>query len=127
VREVNCQTAQEFVNLVTLRGGGHSISATIFGSRSQGRIVRIDDHITEVPIADHLLVVRNDDRPGVIGVVGTMLGAAGLNIADMDVGRTDIAGSAVMIISTTEPVPAEMVNLLRNAPGVVSVHPLSSS
>jgi D-3-phosphoglycerate dehydrogenase / 2-oxoglutarate reductase len=125
VREVNCATPQEFVNLVTLRGGGHSIAATIFGRRTEGRIVRIDDHTTEVPIADNLLVVRNDDRPGVIGVVGTMLGGAGINITDMDVGRTNVAGSAIMVISTPDAVPFEMVNLLRNAPGVVSVHPLA--
>ena len=46
----------------------------------------IDDHTVDVPPADHMLMVRNDDRPGVIGIVGTLLGDAGVNIADMDVG-----------------------------------------
>ena len=49
-----------------------------------------------------MLVVRNDDRPGVIGTVGTMLGEAGVNIADMDVGRTPTPGSALMVLATTE-------------------------
>jgi D-3-phosphoglycerate dehydrogenase / 2-oxoglutarate reductase len=50
----------------------------------------IDDHAIDVPPAsfDHMLVVRNDDRPGMIGLVGTVLGDAGVNIADMDVGRS---------------------------------------
>ena len=46
----------------------------------------IDDHSVDVPPADHMLMVKNDDRPGVIGIVGTLLGNAGVNIADMDVG-----------------------------------------
>ena len=45
-----------------------------------------------MPPADHMLMVTNDDRPGVIGMVGTLLGNAGVNIADMDVSRAD--GSA---------------------------------
>ena len=48
--------------------------------------------MTDVPPATNMLVVRNDDRPGMIGVVGTALGEAGVNIADMDVGRTPDAG-----------------------------------
>ena len=48
-----------------------------------------------------MLMVTNDDRPGVIGTVGTLLGNAGVNIADMDVGRAE-AGSAVMLIATID-------------------------
>ena len=124
VRETNCATSADYVNLVTLRGAGHSISATLAGRRQDPRIVSIDDHATEVPMASHLLVVRNDDRPGVIGIVGTLLGAAGVNIADMAVGRTTEPGSAMMIIAPSEPVPAEMVAALRSSAGITSVHPL---
>ena len=46
----------------------------------------IDEHSVDVPPGDHMLMVKNDDRPGVIGIVGTLLGNAGVNIADMDVG-----------------------------------------
>jgi len=58
------------------------------------------------------------------GVVGTLLGEAGINIADMDVGRAAEAGSAIMVIATTEPTPAELLERLRAVPGIVSVHPL---
>ena len=84
----------------------------------------VDDHMTDVPPAAHMLVVRNDDRPGMIGVVGTLLGEAGINIADMDVGRAAEAGSALMVIATTEPTPADLLERLRAVPGIVSVHPL---
>ena len=46
----------------------------------------VDDHTVEVPPAPHMLVVRNDDRPGMIGVVGTVLGDAGISISSMAVG-----------------------------------------
>ena len=91
----------DYVNLITISGGGHSMSGTLAGRRSEHRIVLIDDHTFDVPPADHMLMVTNDDRPGVIGTVGTLLGDAGVNIADMDVGRADEAGTAVMLIAPT--------------------------
>ena len=84
-----------------MRGGGHSISGTIVGRRGEQRIVMIDEHVFDVPPADHMLMVKNDDRPGVIGTVGTLLGNAGVNIADMDVGRAAEPGTAVMLIAPT--------------------------
>ena len=71
-----------------------------------------------------MLVVRNDDRPGVIGIVGTMLGEAGVNIADMDVAEAAEPGSAIMVIATATNPPAELLARLREAPGIISVHSL---
>ena len=65
-----------------------------------------------------MLMVTNDDRPGVIGTVGTLLGDAGVNIADMDVGRAEQAGTAVMLIAPTSVVPRRRVDALRAAPGI---------
>ena len=121
VREVSSTTADEYVNLVTVSGGGHSLSGTVAAHRGEHRIVSIDGHGLDIPPADHLLMVTNDDRPGVIGTVGTLLGDAGLNIADMDVGRAETAGTAVMLISTTSVVPTDTVDALRAAPGILSV------
>ncbi len=121
VRETNCATAADFVNLITLRGGGHSISGAIVGRRGEQRIVLIDEHVFDVPPAEHMIMVKNDDRPGVIGTVGTLLGNAGVNIADMDVGRAAEPGTAVMLIAPTEVVSADVVMALRQAPGIISV------
>ncbi len=125
LRETHCATSADFVNLVTLRSSGHSISGTLVGRRSEQRIVMIDDHHFDVPPAQHMLVVKNDDRPGVIGTVGTLLGDAGVNIADMDVGRAATPGTAVMLIAPTMEVPDDVVALLRQAPGIISVTPLA--
>jgi D-3-phosphoglycerate dehydrogenase len=125
VRETNCATAADFVNLVTIRGGDHSISGAIVGRRGEQRIVFIDDHSFDVPPAEHMLMVKNDDRPGVIGTVGTLLGDAGVNIADMDVGRAAEPGTAVMLIAPTAVVPDEVIAALRQSPGIISVATLA--
>ena len=64
----------------------------------------VDGHTFDVPPADDMVMITNDDRPGVIGTVGTLLGNAGINIADMDVGRSETAGLAVMLIAPTSAV-----------------------
>ena len=111
----------DYVNLVTLRAGTHSIAATLVGPRRQARIVMVDDHLTDVPPSDHMLIVRNDDRPGVIGLVGTLLGNHNINIADMDVGRAITQGTALMVIATTARITDEVLDELRGKPGIIEV------
>ena len=101
VRETSSATSVDYVNLVTrARAAATSWPARSTGRRGEPRIVIVDDHTTDLPPAAHMLVVRNDDRPGMIGVVGTVLGEAGVNIADMDVGRGPSPGSALMVLAT---------------------------
>jgi D-3-phosphoglycerate dehydrogenase len=129
VRENNSSvsTNADYVNLVTLKCDGHNIAATLVGPRREARLVLVDDHITDVPPANNMLVVRNDDRPGVIGVVGTLLGNATVNIADMDVGKALKAGTAVMVIVPTATVAPEVITALRAAPGILDVAVLTAS
>lgn len=122
IREVKTEATQEFVNLLTLRGGDHTIAGTLAGPRGESRIVMVDHHAIDVPPAANMLFIRNDDRPGVIGTVGTVLGTAEVNIADMAVGQTEGGESALMVIATSQPTPPEVVDQLRGADGIVSVH-----
>ncbi|WP_395153108.1 phosphoglycerate dehydrogenase [Ilumatobacter sp.] len=124
VRDVNCATAADYVNLLTLRGGGHSIAGTLSGPRNDQRIVNIDNIPFDVPPADHMVVITNDDRPGVIGTVGTILGNAEVNIADMDVSRVDGSGTAVMLIAPTAAIPEATLAALRAAPGIIDIKTL---
>ncbi|MGH9183768.1 MAG: phosphoglycerate dehydrogenase [Acidimicrobiales bacterium] len=125
VRETTTVTAVDFVNLITLRGPDHAIAGTLAGLRGEPRIVMVDDHTVEVPPARHMLVVRNDDRPGMIGLVTTSLGGAGINISDIHVGRSSEGEAALMVLATDEPVPARLLDALRGSPGIASVHPLT--
>ena len=106
---------------ISISGGGHSVGGTLVGLRADPRLVHVDGHTVDVPPSPHMVVVRNDDRPGVIGRVGTVLGDAGVNIADMDVGRSEEAGSALMVIATSQAVDEAAVAALRAAEGILSV------
>ncbi len=120
VRETATTTAQDYVNLITVRGGSHALGGTLVGLRGEPRIVMVDDHTVDVPPARHLLIVRNDDRPGVIGTVGTLLGEAGINIADMDVGQSSSGDSALMVLATAQAVTPDVVARLLAADGITS-------
>lgn len=127
VRDTTTSTARDYINLITLRGGGHALAGTLSGLNGEPRLVLVDDHALDVPPSKNMLVVRNDDRPGVIGRVGTILGDGGINIADMAVGRTDSGVGALMVVSTSQPVPEPVQATLRDADGVVAVALLSQA
>lgn len=121
VQDSSTSSSVDWINLVSVSGGGHQIAGTLVGLKAEPRLVQIDGHTLDVPPSAHLTLVRNDDRPGVIGRVGTILGAAGINIDDMDVGRSAAGVSALMVISTSAPVPAEVATELAGADGIISV------
>jgi D-3-phosphoglycerate dehydrogenase len=128
VRETKTSSSRDYVNLISLRGrvGDRqvAVAGTLAGTSEQPRIVGIDDHIVDVPPSRHMLVVRNDDRPGMIGVVGTTLGRAGINIADMALGRGPTGEHALMVLATDSPVAPDVVDDLRNQPGIVDAKPI---
>jgi len=111
----------DYLNLVMLRSGQHSMAATLSGRRRQARIVMIDDHITDVPPARHLLVIKNNNQPGAIGRVTTVLGSAGINISNMGVGNTEEAGSAMMCIATDTKVGDAVIADLQRLDGISDV------
>ena len=127
VEESRVSEGQDYVNLVTIRGGDHAVAGTLFGLRDEARLVMIDDHTVDIPPARHMVVVRNDDRPGMIGMVGSLLGEAGVNISDMDVGRSPSGEAALMVISTDQPVPEDVLDRLRAASGIIAVTRLTNA
>jgi len=125
VRDTSTATAHDYVNLVTIRGGDHAIAGTLVGLRAEPRIVMLDGHTTDLPPAKNMLVVRNDDRPGMIAFVAGVLADSGVNIDDMHLGRSDRGEAAVQVIATDVAVPPEVKDAIRAGDGVVSVHGLS--
>ena len=121
VRPTSTTTARDYVNLVTISGGGHSIAGTLVGLASKPSIVMIDDHDIDVPPADNLVIVRNEDRPGVIGAVGVVLGSAGVNIDDMAVGSSPEGEKALMVMATDRAVPDAAAKALAATEGITSV------
>ena len=122
VRETSTVTAHDYVNLITVRGGGHSVAGTLTGTRGEPHLVMMDDHSVEVPPSPQMVVVRNDDRPGMIGVVGTVLGDADVSISSMAVGPSETGNTALMVLSTDKTVPEDALARLRDAAGISDVH-----
>jgi D-3-phosphoglycerate dehydrogenase len=95
------------------------VAGTIFGLRGEPKIVMVDDHDIELPIARSMLVVHNDDRVGMVAFVSSTVAEAGLNIVDLKLGRSKKGGTAMMAFSFDEPVPPALVERLIGAPGIL--------
>ncbi|HEX5268791.1 MAG TPA: phosphoglycerate dehydrogenase [Acidimicrobiales bacterium] len=122
IRETTSTAAQEYTNLITITGGGHSVAGTVSGPRGGARVVMVDEHSVDLSPAPNMLIVRNEDRPGMIGVVGTLLGEERISISNMAVGQSPAGGAALMVLSTETAVPAEVVERVAATPGIIDVH-----
>ena len=126
VRETSTTASPNYKSLITLRSGAHAVAGTLTGAGTapEARVVMVDDHPVEVPPSDHMLVVRNDDRPGMIGVVGVVLGDASISISSMAVGpsREPGAATALMVLSTGSSVPDDVLDRLGQDPGIHELH-----
>ncbi len=120
VRTTTASASHEYVNLVSIRGGGRAVAGTLF-AKDEPRIVLLDEHEIELPFARYLLVVRNDNRVGMVALVASALAGASINIVDLHLGRSADRRTAIMVISLDEPVPASVVAGLAEAPGILDV------
>ncbi len=106
--------SEEFTELVTVRlGTGEDaveVSGTAVGPRSLPHLVRAWGESFYMPFADHLVVFRYKDQPGMIGRVGTIFGTRGVNIASAAVGAESSGGEAVLALTTDAPVPDELLD-----------------
>lgn len=119
ITETTSSTPKDYISSVSLITAEHSISGTVTGPQNQPRIVEVDGHSVEIPPSKFMLVVKNDDRPGKIGLVGSLLGEAGISISSMGVSPTSTGGTALMVISTDKEVPREMLTQLEASEGIL--------
>ena len=126
-KETRTSASHDYVNLVTIRGGDHAVAGTLSGPSEKPRIVMVDDHAVDVPPARHMLVVRNDDRVGMIRLVATALAEAEVNIDNMALGQSPTGDTALMILATDGPVPTEVLAALAASPGILDVHAVSEA
>ena len=89
--------SSDYVNLVTVRAetenGEVSVAGTLVGKRNDQRVLQVNGYDIEMAPASNMLFFEYEDRPGVIGQVGTILGRHDINIATMDVGRASRGGT----------------------------------
>jgi D-3-phosphoglycerate dehydrogenase / 2-oxoglutarate reductase len=113
VREERSRSARDYTNLVRVEAlsGGQPlrVAGTTMGNDNRLWLVSALGFELDMELAPLLVVFRYDDVPGVIGKVGTLFGAAGVNIANMTVSRTRRGGQALMALSIDSPAPPELV------------------
>ncbi len=98
-------------------------AGALFG-RQDPRIVRINQFTVDVIPEGHLLMLYNHDKPGVIGNISTMIGAANINIARMHLSRLQVEQKAMVVLSTDSPLDAELLKKLKETSYVISVQEL---
>lgn len=129
VSERRTVESQDYVNLVLLRAeteaGEVSVGGTIVGKRDAERLVRIYDFDLDMSPAEHMAFFLYEDRPGVIGTVGTLLGEAGVNIASMEVGRKEAGGLALMGLTVDSPIPEAVIAHIVQAVGMKSARSIA--
>jgi D-3-phosphoglycerate dehydrogenase len=105
-----------YASLVTIRVQKHEIAGTVL--MGEPRAVRIDSFRVDLVPEGRFLVSRHEDRPGVVGRVGTILGEHDVNIASMQVGRDAPRGSAMMILAVDDRVSEDVLGRLREVAGM---------
>ncbi|MCA1555515.1 MAG: ACT domain-containing protein, partial [Acidobacteria bacterium] len=101
-------------------GGAQTVSGALFGASGDGRITEINGFRIEAIPSGHMVVMRNRDVPGVIGRVGTILGAHGVNIGRFHLGRHERGGEAMAVIETDAPLDDATLDELQAFEPVVS-------
>ncbi len=124
VRESQSATSVDRHNVITVRSSTHAVSGTLRGGfANQPSFVEIDGHTLDLSPTSVLLIVRNDDRTGMIGMVGTALGDAGVGIVNMAVAQqSDVDGTALMAIATDRLTDEATIAALRAKDGILDVH-----
>ncbi len=97
--------------------GPRSVTGALIGEH-EVRITQIDEFPINVPPASNMLMTLHRDMPGIIGKIGTLLGAYNVNIASMQVGRRVIRGDAVMVLSLDDPLPEGLLEEVLKEPGI---------
>jgi D-3-phosphoglycerate dehydrogenase len=123
VVESKSSRTTDFANYITIHADigdkEFEVEGVVFGSKHP-RIVRVDNFYLEAVPEGYILILRNRDVPGVVGTVGTLLGRNGINIAGMELGRSDKGADAISFIHVDEAISKKALQELRDLPQIVS-------
>jgi len=126
--EVRTERAGDYQTLIRLTvvtdKQTRSVTGTLFGGNNP-RVIDVKGVPLEAELRSHMLYVTNEDKPGLIGLLGTVLGDAGLNIATFQLGRTEAGGDAIALVEVDQAVPAEVLAKVAALPNVVQAKALN--
>ncbi|MCM8760288.1 MAG: phosphoglycerate dehydrogenase [Candidatus Omnitrophica bacterium] len=113
----------EFTNLITVSAKNTkeiSASGTII-KKGEERIVKIDGFSVDASPEGYLLVCYNEDKPGIMGHIGTILGKKGVNIASMTLGRDRKGGKAITVLNLDQGIDVDVLKKIEEFPAIHSV------
>jgi D-3-phosphoglycerate dehydrogenase len=122
VRETRQPAAVDFLNLITVtthdEQGELSVAGTALGPKNRPRLVKVYRQDLDIEPAEHMVFLRYDDVPGMIGRIGTKMGQWGINIGQMSVGRNVVDRKAVMGLTLDQPLTSDQLAELIGACGL---------
>ena len=111
VTEQKDTTCENYTSMITVELNTRSARTLVGGSSLRGKtyLTRVDDYWLEIePSTSYMLFTEHKDRPGMIGIVGTIIGDAGVNISQMQVSLgLQRGGKAMMVLCLDEPLPKQ--------------------
>ncbi len=121
--ETRTPAAENFTNLIVIElktdVESHRVSGTVFTDK-RPRIVNVDGYPLDVVPHGHMIFFTNNDKPGVIGAIGTALGKWNVNIAGMQLGREVEGGKALALLLVDDAVSHEVIQQFRQVPNILS-------
>ncbi|HZV47724.1 MAG TPA: phosphoglycerate dehydrogenase [Thermodesulfovibrionales bacterium] len=128
VKETKSTDEGDYQSMIALRvkakGKESYVAGTLF-SKKDPRIVYIDDFKVEIVPEGELLLLYNNDKPGVIGNIGTLLGKNHINIARMHFGRERQGGMAISVVSIDAHASPQIIDQIKKLPNILSVKQIS--
>jgi len=128
VREVKTEKEGDYHTLIRVSVktdvGERSVAGTLFAN-SEPRLVELFGIKVEAELAGPMMYIVNEDAPGFIGRIGTLMGESAINIGTFNLGRREAGGEAVLLLSVDSPVRAEVIDKARAVPGVKRVMALA--
>jgi D-3-phosphoglycerate dehydrogenase / 2-oxoglutarate reductase len=122
-RSLEPVTFNEWLHVQVFRGEEKVVSAggTFFGSPDNPRIVRVFSQPTEIVPSGVVLLLRNKDRPGIVGYLGTLMGRHKVNIASMSLSRDAEGGYALTVLNLDSVPPPEVMDEIQKDPDISNV------
>ena len=121
--EIKSGLSRDFSNLVTVSANGNIVTGTLFGN--EGRIVEINNFRVDVDPHARILICPHINKPGVIGSVGMLLAKHNINISSMQVGKAEIEGRNLMVLTVDNPIPQFVLDEMKNLEPIFDVTPVS--
>jgi D-3-phosphoglycerate dehydrogenase len=128
VRVVTTETVRDYQTLMTVEvvteRGPRAVCGTLFQD-AEPRLVSIRNIPVEARLGPHMLYVRNQDKPGLIGALGKILGDARINIATFHLGRERPGGDAIALVEVDVPISERLLAEVCALPQVLHAKQLS--